>query len=241
MGVVAVDGLLLFAFAVGAFLYYRPKKIALPVYLPGAEIRIAPDGCCRISVPGRTLTGELAEFDDGLFAYLMFDHYRSQPSLANRQVMLVSREQKGEQQQDSPNARYRIIVQLPDDLREGLATLAQLKTDRLTSQLTYKWATPHEMTQDRLQTRLFTEAYSGPGPETLERLHGHELEAYLRRFIRFKSYVDPRTHVNLETVPSTFNAATGRAAGGGYDRGLQVLRHSVDFADRHRGDGEQII
>ncbi len=199
--VVAVDGLLLLAFAVGAFLYLRPKKIALPVSLPGPEIRMAADDCCRISIPGRTLTGELAEFDDGLFAYLMFDHYRSQPDLAERQMMLVSREQKGEQQ-DSPNARYRIIVQLPDDLREGLAILAQLKMDRLTSQLTYKWATAQEMTQDRLQTRLFTEAYSGPGPETLERLHGHELQAYLRRFIRFKSYVDPRTHSNLDTVPS---------------------------------------
>ncbi|MGH9624767.1 MAG: hypothetical protein ACRD4G_10565, partial [Bryobacteraceae bacterium] len=47
---------------------------------------------CRLYMAGRTLVADLAGFDDGLFAYLMFDYYRSRPALKQKEMMLIADE-----------------------------------------------------------------------------------------------------------------------------------------------------
>ncbi|MGC2661992.1 MAG: hypothetical protein WA324_28865 [Bryobacteraceae bacterium] len=144
---------------------------------------------------GRNLVGELEDFDDGFFAYLMFDFYRSHSALANEEVMLISDDR-------GPKTLYQVLVRLPKDLIQGVAQLAELKMQHLTSRIAYDWITEEELAHDRHQTTVFFDAYSGSGPSSFERLHGPELQAYLRRFIRFKSATDPRIYKNLEPVPS---------------------------------------
>jgi hypothetical protein len=175
-------------------IHYWPRK--LPRRAPGVMEKIRMlDGHCIVYVVNRTLVGELAEFDDGFFAYLMFDYYRSRPALEEKPVMLVSQE-SGQQ------TMYRILVQLPADLIQGVNDLATLKAERLTSAVDLDWITQDELGQDLHQTTVFVESYSGPVPRTFERLHGPELQAYLRRFLRFKSTTDPRIYHNVDPVPS---------------------------------------
>ncbi|MGH9609304.1 MAG: hypothetical protein ACRD34_06460 [Bryobacteraceae bacterium] len=150
---------------------------------------------CRLYMAGRTLVADLAGFDDGLFAYLMFDYYRSRPALKQKEMMLIADE-------SGPATVYRILLRLPNDLIAGVNELAELKAQRLTARIDYNWLTADEIKQDRHQTTVFIESYQGPAPEKLEKLHGRELQQYLRRFIRFKSTVDPRIYRNLDPIPS---------------------------------------
>jgi hypothetical protein len=149
----------------------------------------------RIYLPNQVLVGELAKFDDGLFAFLMFDYLRSQQLLMDRQVMLTTEEERGQ-------PVYRILVRLPDDLIAGVAFLAQLKADRLTAGLRFKWISHLILAFDVEETTLIIEAYNGSASERLSTYHASELQAYLRRFIRFKSETDPRISGLLEPIPS---------------------------------------
>jgi hypothetical protein len=174
--------------------YYRPRQIdPHPALIVQAVTTSA--GGSRIYVPNRVLVGELAQFDDGLFAFLMFDYLRSQPLLGNRQVMLTSQEEQGQ-------PVYRILVTLPDDLIAGVAFLAELKAARLTDRLRFNWISHLILAFDVEETSLFEEAYNGPAAERLSTYHATQLQAYLRRFIRFKSETDPRISKLLEPIPS---------------------------------------
>lgn len=125
----------------------------------------------------------------------MFDYYRSHPALTETRVMLVS-DERGEK------TVYRILARLPSDLIEGINDLAKLRAERLTSTIQTEWITEQELAHDFHQTELFTEAYEGPVPATFERIHGLELQAYLRRFIRFKSITDARVRDGMQAIPS---------------------------------------
>ncbi len=105
--------LLFVAAAGGAFLYrYWPRRLNTPVLALPESVVVSSSGV-RVFLPNRVLIGEIAKFDDGLFAFLMFDYLRSRPSLANKTVVLTSREE-----QEQPV--YRILVRLPDDLIDGV-------------------------------------------------------------------------------------------------------------------------
>lgn len=175
-------------------IHYWPSSLALrpPGGLQRIEMR---DGHWAVTVTGRSLVGELATFDDGFFAYLMFDYYRSLGEFEGRPVMLVSDEKR-------EKTTYRILVKLPNDLIEGISELAESKRKRLTSTIEFEWILPAQLGEDFHQTALFMESYEGPVPKTIENLHGLELRAYVRRFIRFKSITDPRIRQNLQPIPS---------------------------------------
>lgn len=149
--------------------------------------------------PDRVLVGELAEFDDDLFAYLMFDHYRSVPVLSQMQLLLISEEREGK-------PVYRISVHLPADLVDGISMLAEMQAANLTSTLQYDWVSKSELMRDLHETTLFLNAYKEPTATRLEQLHPDELQDYLRRFLRFKSLTDPRIHKALEIVPSPLSS-----------------------------------
>jgi hypothetical protein len=166
------------------------------------QILQTADNSCRIPavrLPGRVLIGNLAEFDDGLFAYLMFDYYRSQPAFAGKQLMLTSYENAG-------RPMYRLSIPLANDLAAGVTELAELREQQLTSDVDYDWVTEPVFRRDVHQTELFVQAYKAPVGESLNHLHPRELEAYLRHFIRFKSLTDPRVRKSTGPVPSPLSS-----------------------------------
>lgn len=178
----------------GFVYYYWPLRLEIPS--PSVlEIVTVLDRRTSIIVPSRVLVGELVEFDDGLFAFLMFDHLRGRPLLANHRIMLKSTEKPGQ-------PLYRILVQLPNDLISAVTFLAELKAEKLTSSLQFRWIFHSELVSDIYETSVFMEAYSGPASYRLRAFHAPELEDYLRRFIRFKSETDPRISSSLQAIPS---------------------------------------
>jgi hypothetical protein len=186
----------------GFFYIYWPRTLQIhpPSGLPVVD---RDSGQTRIYFPDRVLIADLAEFDDDLFAYLMFDHYRSVDLLQQTQLMLIPKEQAGK-------PLYEIMIQLPNDLISGISLLTNLKVNQLTSALRYRWITRSVLLRHLHQTTLFLNAYKGPADIKLEQLHPLELQGYLRRFIRFKSLTDPRVRGKQETVPSPLsrNAAS---------------------------------
>lgn len=152
-----------------------------------------------VRLPNRQLLGELAEFDDGLFAYLMFDYYRARPAFKGKQLMLTSEEKTGK-------PIYRLLIPLRNNVLTGVAELAGFREQQLTSEVNYDWVAPPVFQRDLHQTKLFIQAYKAPVSESLNQLHPRELEAYLRHFIYFKSITDPRIRKNTEPVPSPLSA-----------------------------------
>jgi hypothetical protein len=139
----------------------------------------------RIYFPGRVLLGRLGEYHDPLFAFLMFDHYRSTPELQGLPLLLQN-DQTGDER------GYSIWVRLPDDLIRGTYILAMLHDDHLASEVRYQWVTKAEWQEDKSRTALLQATYENPVPDALERLSDQELEVYLGSFIRFKSLTDYR-------------------------------------------------
>ncbi len=203
----AVTALALFAAGIlERIVHYWPRQIPLRVPGVAEAVSVSTSGT-RLYIPQLLLIGELAQFDDALFAFLMFDYYRGQPLLSGRTLMLVS-----EEGGDKPT--YRVLVQLPPDFIEGLNILGQLMAQRLASNLQFHWVTPQIVAARRKETAVFVAAYNGPATRCLRTLHASELQGYVRRFIRFKSQTDPRIARAIDPVPSplTRNAASRLAA-----------------------------
>jgi hypothetical protein len=174
--------------------HYWPRQLEL--LTPGiAQLITTSAEGTRVTVPDRVLIGEMAEFDDGLFAFLMFDYLRSHPLLAGSAIMLTSGE-------DHEQPIYHILVRLPDDLLAGVDFLAQMKAERLASSVRFNWILPAKLDSYLHETSIFFKAYNGPATEHLKTLHATELQGYLRRFIRFKSETDPRISAASGPIPS---------------------------------------
>jgi hypothetical protein len=170
----------------GALAYYSwPRYLILPKPQILERVEYAEEHPV-ISWRDRYLVGQLAEFDDATFAYLMFDYFQAQKSLARRQVMLTV---------DGKHSKlpYRILVRLPDDWMAGIAELAQLKAKHLIEHVEYEWIGHSELWQDLHKTALFAGAYSDPTYGSLPQVSSIDLQFYVRQFIRFKSTTDPRT------------------------------------------------
>jgi hypothetical protein len=168
-------------------------------------VSMTADGA-QVRIPGRVLVGEVSEFDDGMYAFLMFDYLRARPLLQMRQVLLVT-DEKGEL------PVYRVLVKLSDDLVSGVDELAEMKARRLTSAIQFNWILPSKLSAYVKDTALIEQAYGGPASKHLNALHASQLQAYLRRFIRFKSETDPRINAPLEQVPSPLTSKeAGRLA-----------------------------
>ncbi len=187
-------------------MYYWPRRLNVARSGISESITVSRTGT-RVFVPNRVLIGQLAQFDDALFAFLMFDYLRARPALANRTVMLTSSEEQAQ-------PVYRVLVRLPDNLIAGEEILAQLDAERLTASAGFSWILPETLASFRKQTAIFVEAYNRPATKRLKALHASKLQGYLRRFIRFKSETDPRILKALEPVPPplTRKAASRLAA-----------------------------
>lgn len=174
--------------AVFLFLLW-PRTLHVPPATVVTKIEISKAGT-RIYIPHKILTGKLGEYHDGLFAFLMLDHFRSLRELRGIPMLLRTDDDGG----------YSIWVRLPDDLVNGPFLLDQLHASHVIPQVHYEWVPPREFHADMEGTALLTEAYSSPAPDSLERLNDCELTSYLGSFIRFKSVTDYR--IKHRTDPS---------------------------------------
>ncbi len=172
---------------------YWPRRLTLPRRheLPTME---AENGRIVIRVPGSRLVGELARYDDELFAYMMFDYLRTRSVFANADLLLTYSLHDG-------IITYILKVVLPNDFITGLPRLYEL-----TSQfpfLTADWVVigGRALHEQRSQTETFIRAYSFPAYRKLEQLSQKDVVAYAKRFIRFKSSTDPRIRRRIEPVP----------------------------------------
>ena len=160
---------------------FTPRTLlAEPVVRDGRAVAIAP--------PGYVPIAELAHYRDELFAYLMFDYLRNSPGLEGSKLLLTY----------NPGDRYRLLIRgNGSDLTASLDAMIAMNADAAEWVL---WPEARVLTMER-QTRVFESAYSMPVKHKLEELPRAALSSYLRRFIRFKSTIDPRVRRRIEPIP----------------------------------------
>ncbi len=160
----------------------RPLHLRPPTILETTEVSAKGT---RVYLPERFLVGQLGEYDNLLFAYLMFDHLRALKELRGMEVLLTSRGQ-------GDATTYPVLVRLPDDLIDGTTLLSKLKSAHVTTDVCYAWVLPSHFYSDSKQSAMFADAYNDPVPNSFQRLGDEEMVAYLGRFMRFKSLTDYR-------------------------------------------------
>jgi hypothetical protein len=180
---IAAGTMLLAALGLALFvLWPRPLHFGPP---PIAQVTETTEAGVRIFLPQRVLVGKLGEYRDGLFAYLMFDHFRSLPELRGMEVLLTSREERD-------TTTYPVLVRLPDDLIGGTTLLETLRAERWTTDVLYQWMTYRQFWDASERSATFAEAYNDPAPGSFQRIARDDLKACLPWFIRFKSLTDYR-------------------------------------------------
>jgi len=157
-------------------------------------VRITADGC-TVSVPGRQLIADLAEFDDRFFAYLMFDHYRSREALRNYKLFLISED-------GDSSAKYRLAVELPNDLMTAIEKLAFWHDEGLTSELKYSWYAQSVVDRYTAETGHLVQAFQIPSENSLRSVDPDALRTKLAKFIRFKSLTDARIRSKSDGAPT---------------------------------------
>lgn len=172
---------------------YWPRHLALPQYL-GLPTTGVEGGRIVVRVPGSRLVGELARYDDELFAYLMFDYLRTRPAFRTADTLLTYAFYNG-------TITYSVRIVLPNDFIGGIPQLYELASQF--PFLTPDWYVIDDrvLREQRNQTEIFVRAYNFPAYRKLEQLSHKDVVAYARRFIRFKSNTDPRIRRQIEPVP----------------------------------------
>jgi hypothetical protein len=169
----------------------RQLEALTPTGLPIFEMR---DEGFALRVPVRHLAAQLGEYDNELFAYLMFDYLRSRELFSGRELLLTHSVRAG-------TIAYSIAIVLPDDLLTGLLPLIDVAREFPFLTTHWVFADERALQQQRFETETFVRAYNFPAYRKLDRLSSAEVREYARRFIRFKSVTDPRIRRQIEPVP----------------------------------------
>jgi hypothetical protein len=99
---------------------------------PSPPLEITAEGTV-VRVPGRYFVAEIGRFEDELFAYLMFDYFRSAKALKGTEVLLTySREGR--------SIAYPLLLVMPDDLLVGIPMLVRLNSENWFPDFTWKVA-----------------------------------------------------------------------------------------------------
>jgi len=184
---------------------YWPRHLSFPPE-PGPPVCEITPGGVAVRAPGRFFVAEIGRFEDELFAYLMLDYLRGAKALAGFEVMLTYT-------REDNRLAYPLWLLMPDDLLVGVPMLAKLEADNWIPGFTWWVASERALAGMRRQTQTFITAYNFPAYRKLEHLTRQELVQYMRRFVRFKSTVDPRSRTPqaLYTGPLGQNQAQGLA------------------------------
>ncbi len=174
---------------------YRYSPRTLPIVdnrgLPEAEIE---SGRIVLRVPGSRVMGELARYDDELFAYLMFDYLRQRNTSPGAELLLTY-------SSEGSMITYSILVVLPNDILRGCPTLIAWRSQLPFLKPVCFFDRDPLLAAYRLHTDTLIHAYNYPAYHTLEQLSDRQVIAYTRRFIRFKSTTDPRILRQIEPPP----------------------------------------
>jgi hypothetical protein len=183
------------------YLYLRfqveplPRMVVVP---PPAEVR--SNGQATVRYSSGVFVTRVATFRDELFAYLMYQHYRSSKPFASDELLLRYAAKEG-------GAEYQVLVALSDDFARSVSRIAELFADQRIESFDWVLLPHRSLDAFRNQTRLFNSAYNLPVRRKMEDLSRAELRALLRRFIRFKSTTDPRVRKRIEPVPPVLTSS----------------------------------
>jgi hypothetical protein len=147
-----------------------------------------------VRFPGRFLVARLPAYDDELFAYLMSQHLKGVPALKGTEVLLTYR-RVGE------TLSYPIELLLPDDLTTAIPLMAGAQSSGLIPSFSWRYVDKETLAAFRYQSRVFTTAYNLHSHRKIEDMSREEVAAYMKRFVQFKSTVDPRIRRRIEPVP----------------------------------------
>jgi hypothetical protein len=172
---------------------YWPRHLPFP-RPAGLPSSVVVDGRLVIRVPGRHLVGELARYNDELFAYLIFDYLQMQPDFRNTEVLLTYSLRNG-------SIAYIVKVVLPNDFVSGIPRLYELANQFPFLTPDYSIMDGGVLHEQQLQTETFARAYNFPAYQKLEQLSASDVVAYARRLIRFKSSTDRRILRRIEPAP----------------------------------------
>jgi hypothetical protein len=119
---------------------------------------------------------------------------------------------------------------MKDDFSEAVERVARLHVLRAIESFDWQLVPQRALREYRNQTRLFVSAYNLPVRRKMEELSRTELRSLLRRFIRFKSTIDPRVRRRIEPIPKVLTPGEASRLAGDiiavaefYDLPLQFL------------------
>lgn len=208
--------------------FYRVKPIPYTVRLlhpHWAWNNGAPSVSPVSATPGApaALLAEVEYFHDEMFAYLSFDFLRSRPALENLHVYLVPQEQ-------GPRVAYRVLVGTGNDWLTVYDEYERLRAEGLVRSWMVFQMSPEDLKRAQRETQVFVAAYNKPVQARMESLSPAELRNYAKRFLLFKSRVDPRLRKQLEPLPKPITpdvadqlAADIIAVAGFYDLPLDLF------------------
>ena len=187
--------LLVLVFASSTFVWWlTPDRLAVTA-TPLLPMPVFVNQQLALITPGSVLTAELAAYNDELFAYLMFDYLRHSPVLRKTRLLLAF-------DRKATTKPYRLILSGQTDLLAAIADVSTMDLPGGGPAEAWALTSPSRLAAIEKQTRLFVSAYNLPVRRKLEDLSRQSLSSYLRRFIRFKSTIDPRVRLKLEPVPN---------------------------------------
>jgi hypothetical protein len=147
-----------------------------------------------VTLPGRFLVAQIGAYDDELFAYLMFQYFAGATPFRNAEVLLTYR-------RINNRLVYPIEVRFENDLLASLSLLARAQVGGLFKQYEWRYINEDTLSRFRYQTQVFRTAYNLETNRKIEGMSRAELISYVRRFVQFKSAVDPRIRRKIEPVP----------------------------------------
>lgn len=168
----------------------RPAEV-LPSWQAGPERTV-------VQFPGRFLTADVGQYRDELFAYLMFEHFRSR--LKGSEVLLTYlRTDRG--------IVYKLRLQLPNDLLTAVPMLVEWQADHWFPSFSWSAVDAVTLAGWRRETQTFVSAYTFSANRELAGLTRNERIEYTRTFVRFKSAVDARARKQLPPFPQPLDKA----------------------------------
>nr|MCU0228369.1 hypothetical protein [Bryobacterales bacterium] len=189
-------GMLLAGLATSGYFFrefYRVKPLdaSIGVMLPEWTWN---DGVPAVRPPTGRILAEVEWFHDEILAFLTFDFLRSRPALEGVRVLLVTREQ-------APRPIYRLMVETNGDWLTLYELEAQLREAGYIANWLPFVASEPDWKRYHEQSRIFVAAYNAPVRKRLESLSPAQLREFTKRFMLFKSRVDPRIRKRMQPLP----------------------------------------
>lgn len=173
--------------------FYRVKPIEahIPWPLPVWSVH---DGAPQVRHPQGKLLSEIEVFHDEILAFLAFDYLRSRAGLENTQFLLTSKE-------TGPRVTYHLMVETSGNWLDIYQQEAELREPGYIRTWMPFLASAPDWKRYEDQSRVFVAAYNAPVQQRLESLTPSQLQSFTRRFMLFKSKVDPRLRRRMNPPP----------------------------------------